>query len=467
MSHPNILLITTDTQRCDTLNCMGYDFAISPHTDRLAAEGIMFTQGHTSSPVCGPTRSSLLTGLHTPVHGAIENGVSPRPNLITFSDRLKEAGYTNIMSGKTHFGPLPDSFDIDFSTSGGKSGGTGDIYSQHLIEHGYTRCDGHPNPIPEDLFFDAFVTTKTIEGIEQARSQSDGPFFAFCSMVSPHGPLDPPGKWADLYTDDMLPPLPNNPDFDYEPAHARRLLDFVDKKKATPEKIRQVQKLYYGLSSYCDHQVGRLMTYLDEKGLRENTLIIFLSDNGASAEIMVRADGHDPAAEAGSAATYLCLGPGWSTTCNTPFRRHKTWVHEGGCATPFIVHWPGGIPARSALRRTPAHVIDVAPTLLDLAGLTPQRRVPSPGRSLKGTFPSDGNPLHEELWWLHEGHRALRQGDWKLVAAKGDQWELFNLSEDRTETRDLAGSHPEQVGAMEKRWNNLAESFQETLKDNR
>ena len=280
MSHPNVLLITTDTQRCDTLNCMGYDFAISPHTDRLAAEGIMFTQGHTSSPVCGPTRSSLLTGLHTPVHGAIENGVSPRPGLITFADRLKEAGYTNIMSGKTHFGPLPDSFDIDFSTSGGKSGGTGDIYSQHLIEHGYTRCDGHPNPIPEDLFYDAFVTTKTIEGIEQARAQSDGPFFAFCSMVSPHGPLDPPGRWADLYTDDMLPPLPQNPDFDDEPEHAKRLLAFDNKEKATPEQIRQVQKLYYGLSSYCDDQVGRLMTYLDEQGLRENTLIIFTSDHG-------------------------------------------------------------------------------------------------------------------------------------------------------------------------------------------
>jgi len=93
--------------------------------------------------------------------------------------------------------------------------------------------------------------------------------------------------------------------------------------------------------------------------------------------------------------------------------------------------------------------------------------VPSPGRSLRPTFAGDGEALHKELWWLHEGHRALRQGDWKLVAAKGDQWELFNLSKDRTETRDLAGSHPERVAAMEKRWNNLAESFRETLKDNR
>jgi len=280
MAHPNILLITTDTQRCDTLNCMGYDFAISPHTDRLASEGIMFTQGHTSSPVCSPTRCSLLTGLHTPIHGCIENGVKPRGGLIAFTDRLKEAGYTNIMSGKTHFGPLPKSFDIDFSTSGGKRGESGDIYSQHLIDHGYTRSDGHPNPIPEDLFYDAFVTTKAIEGIELARTQSDGPFFAFCSMVSPHGPLDPPGKWADLYTDDMLPPLPKNPSTEGEPEHTQRLLDLRAHGKNTPEEMRLTQRLYYGLASYCDHQVGRLMQYLDENGLRENTLVIFTSDHG-------------------------------------------------------------------------------------------------------------------------------------------------------------------------------------------
>ena len=280
MPKPNILLITTDTQRCDTLRCMGYDFAISPHTDRLAAEGVMFTQGHTSSPVCGPTRCSLLTGLHTPVHGCIENGMPPYKGLLTFTDRLKEAGYTNIMSGKTHFGPLPDSFDIDFSTSGGKRGASGDHYSQHLVDHGYLRSDGHPNPIPEDLFFDAYVTTKTMEGIDQARAQSDAPFFAFCSMVSPHGPLDPPGKWADVYSEDMLPPLPKNPDTDHEPEHMQQLLALRDRKKYTPDEMCEVQRLYYGLAAYCDHQVGRLMTYLEENNLRENTLVIFTSDHG-------------------------------------------------------------------------------------------------------------------------------------------------------------------------------------------
>src|SRR5690606_14429569 len=117
-----------------------------------------------------------------------------------------------------------------------------------------------------------------------------------------------------------------------------------------------------------DREIGRVLEQLREMGAFENTLVLFLSDNGASAEIMVRDDGHDPQAAPGSAATYLCLGPGWSTTANTPFRRHKTWVHEGGIATPLIAHWPQGIDARGALRRSPGHVIDVVPTILEVAG---------------------------------------------------------------------------------------------------
>ncbi|MAT45844.1 MAG: hypothetical protein CMO35_00260 [Verrucomicrobiaceae bacterium] len=214
-----------------------------------------------------------------------------------------------------------------------------------------------------------------------------------------------------------------------------------------------------------DREIGRILQQIRTMNEWENTLIIFLSDNGASAEIMVRGDGHDSKAPPGSAPTYLCLGPGWSTACNTPFRRHKTWVHEGGCATPFIAHWPAGIKARNALRGTPVHVIDLAPTLLDLAGVTPPGKVPSPGRSLRPTFAGDGEELHKELWWLHEGHRALRQGDWKLVAAKGDPWELYNLARDRTETQDLADHHPDRVKALEKRWEQMASSFREALAD--
>ena len=152
--------------------------------------------------------------------------------------------------------------------------------------------------------------------------------------------------------------------------------------------------------------------------------IFFLSDNGASAEIMVRDDGHDPTASAGSAASHLCLGPGWSTVANTPFRRHKTWVHEGGIATPLIVHWPRGIPARGELRHDPG---PRHRPRADDPGSRPghraadcQRRpaIPArPGKSLVPAFARDGTVKHDDLWWAHEGNRAIRVGDWKLVAA--------------------------------------------------
>src|SRR5262249_36728896 len=129
-----------------------------------------------------------------------------------------------------------------------------------------------------------------------------------------------------------------------------------------------------------DREIGRVLAQLKAMGALQNTLIFFLSDNGASAEIMVRGDGHDPHAECGTGATFLSIGPGWSSLANTPFRRHKTWVHEGGISTPFIVHWPQGIAARGELRHTPGHIIDIVPTVLEVVVEKPLER-------------SDGQPL--------------------------------------------------------------------------
>jgi arylsulfatase A-like enzyme len=194
-------------------------------------------------------------------------------------------------------------------------------------------------------------------------------------------------------------------------------------------------------------------------GAADNTLVFFLSDNGASAEIMVRGDGHDPHAECGTGATFLSIGPGWSSLCNTPFRRHKTWVHEGGICTPLIVHWPKGVAARGELRHTPGHVIDLVPTILDAAGgRVPDRwdgrPVPAaPGKSLVPAFARDGAVPRDSLWWLHEGNRAVRVGDWKLVAAgKDSPWELYDLKADRCETKDLARDKPEKVRELAAVW---------------
>jgi arylsulfatase len=175
-----------------------------------------------------------------------------------------------------------------------------------------------------------------------------------------------------------------------------------------------------------DREIGRIVDQLREMAAFENTVFFFLSDNGASAEIMVRGDGHDRAASSGSAQSFLCLGPGWSKAANTPFRRHKTWVHEGGIATPFIVHWPAGIKARGELRSAAVgHVIDLLPTILQLAGAelpNDSDRPPTPGRTLVATFDQDGPLDRQTLWWLHEGNRAVRAGRWKLVAARDAPW---------------------------------------------
>jgi arylsulfatase len=194
-------------------------------------------------------------------------------------------------------------------------------------------------------------------------------------------------------------------------------------------------------------------------------VIFFLSDNGASAEQMIRGDRHDPAAPPGSAKSFLCIGPAWSSLANTPLRLHKSWVHEGGITTPLIVHWPQGIAARGELRHDPGHLIDIAPTILELAGgKWPKefagKPVPiPPGTSLLPALAKNGSVKHDYLWWYHIGNRAVRVGDWKLVAASKSPWELYDLATDRCESKNLAADHPEKVKELEQVWTRHMEEF--------
>jgi arylsulfatase len=193
---------------------------------------------------------------------------------------------------------------------------------------------------------------------------------------------------------------------------------------------------------------------------------------------MVRGNGHDRSDAAGSDATYLCLGPGWSNAANAPFRRHKTWVHEGGISTPLIVHWPARINARGELRRDPSHLIDIVPTVLDAVG---GKRLetwggepvpPAPGKSLMPAFERDGSVSRDYLWWLHENNRAIRVGDWKLVRAANQpgaaagSWELYDLSVDRAEMNNLAHQMPQKARDLEQIWNKAAEEFRNLAASN-
>jgi arylsulfatase A-like enzyme len=295
---PNLLLITTDTQRCDTLKCMGSPFAHSPHADRLASEGVMFTQGHTPSPVCNPARSCLITGLHTPIHGVWENGMTRLTHFPTLPDLLKEQGYTNIMVGKQHFGETPDTFDVII--------GNGE-YNDYIKEHGFKSNDCHkqPTPVPEEHFLDTFFAKQTIEQIDKAVKSDSGPFFAFCSFPAPHPPECPPGDWLTFYDDATnLPELNYTPGEEQnQPKHTKRLLGIKPENECHENEdpnhvsywreavgriydpkyhdtIMETRKLYYGFAAYTDALLGRIMDYLDQNDLRENTLVILTSDHG-------------------------------------------------------------------------------------------------------------------------------------------------------------------------------------------
>jgi arylsulfatase len=209
-----------------------------------------------------------------------------------------------------------------------------------------------------------------------------------------------------------------------------------------------------------DREIGRVVDELRRMGTFENTVILFASDNGASAELLNRGDLHHPEAPAGSSNSFLCLGPGWSTAANTPFRLHKSWVHEGGIATPLIVHWPAAISSGGALRHTPAHLIDVVPTLLELAGATsvlPTNAPPFSGRSLVPAFAPDVAVPRDSLYFHHEHNRALRIGDWKAVTRRPatNDWALYHVGRDRGEQQDLSATEPERVRTMATEWERL------------
>lgn len=348
---PNIVLITTDTQRCDTLRCMGSEFALSPNLDRLAREGVLFTQAHTASPVCSPARTSLLTGMHTHIHGCIENGIDRVSGLPVFPDFLKEQGYFNIMVGKTHFGPVPESFDVVY-TAVEKGADAQDSYAVYLEQFGIARTDP---VIPEEHFLDGFLVNTAIEEIGKAAAAEDRPFFAYCSLVSPHDPIDPPGAWASLYDEVELPPLNYSAgEEETYPEPMRRLIGPLDDRERAhlgpgqaryfdshcgvarygEQDIEKLRRRYYGLAAYCDHQIGRLLDYIDRAGLRENTLVIFSSDHGQE---------------------YFDHG-----------FNNKHNYHDASWRVPLILRQPGTLPENE--RRDYAVWTDITATILGAAG---------------------------------------------------------------------------------------------------
>lgn len=506
---PNFLVIIADDMGFSDVGCYGGEIA-TPHLDGLAADGLRFTQFYNTSR-CWPTRASLMTGYYPQqirkdsMPGALR-GFGPsgkRPEwAMTIAEYLRPAGYRTYHSGKWHIDGKPTDNGFDRSDSASRGPGF---------------FESIKKPDRDPSYYQAIGTAQhAIDCLEEHASNTpDQPFFQYLAFNAPHFPLhalpEDIERYRDRYIEDWdvlrkerherqrklglsvatLSPMEEEvgPPYAFPDQIAMlgpgEIVQPLPWTQLTGEQKRfQATKMaiHAAMIDRMDREIGRVLDQLRSMNALENTFICFLSDNGASAEIMVRGEGHDPSASPGSAETYLCLGPGFSSAANTPFRRHKTWVHEGGIATPFIVHWPNGFEARNEQRSTIAHVIDIAPTVLELAGASVDAvGVPRmSGKSLKSALMHDDVTLHEELWFNHEGNRALRQGDWKIIhsnikrpfpwgrsaeaAAETKEdanWALYDLAEDRAEQHDLAQTHPERVKAMAARWGEMTDQFLE------
>ena len=500
-STPNVLVILADDMGYSDLGCYGGEIA-TPNLDALAAGGIRYTQFYNTAR-CWPTRAALLTGYYAQqvgfdmLPGVAGRKPRQRPAWARLlPDYLRPFGYRSYHSGKWHLdgSPVRCGFDrsyalLDFDRNFGP---------QH-----HTLDDQPLPPVQRDsgYYSTVAIADYAIEFLhEHAERHPDQPFFQYLAFTVPHFPLQSLPEDIARYEDkyrvgwdairrsrsqrikqmlrlpgklSALEPEVGPP---YKFARARQQLGSAevwreiswDQLTAEQQDFQAAKMAIHAAMVECmDREIGRVIAQLRKTNAYENTLVLFLSDNGASAEIMIRGDGHDPTAPLGASGTYLCLGPGWSSAANTPFRRHKTWVHEGGIATPLIVHWPAGIAAAGELRHAIGHVIDLAPTILRLAGGSwptefDGTSVPdTPGRDLAETFDRDTELDRDSLWWLHEGNRAIRRGKWKLVAARDQQWELYDLARDRSETSDLAAKYPEKVKELASDWQARLREFQE------
>jgi len=492
---PNVVVILADDLGFSDLGCHGGEID-TPHLDRLAAGGIRYWQGYNTAR-CWPTRAALLTGYYaqairrdgmTGVDGGVKGSRPPWARILP--ELLAPAGYRSYHSGKWHVdgAPLDQGFcrSLDAAATG---------------QNNYFDSAGVVGDPPQRPAAD-FYATRSIGDhavaclAEHARDHAGQPFFHYVAFTAPHFPLHAPpdliakyrGRYAagwDAVREarlarvaslgivttppaaierDVGPPYPSAEALTMlGPGEVDRPLEWSSLTARQQAFQAEKMAIHAALVEALDIEVGRIVSQLEAMHAIDDTLVLFLSDNGASAEIMVRGEGHDPAAPAGSRKSYLCLGPGWASVANAPFRRHKTWVHEGGIATPWIVHWPRGIPARGELRHQPVHAVDVVPTLLEVAGLSFPREhagaaVPPPhGRSFAASLTDPAvPPTHDSLWWCHEGNRAVRVGDWKLVAVRDGPWELYDLTADRCETKDLARHDPARVAALESEWNRIA-----------
>lgn len=484
---PNVVVFLADDLGYSDLGCYGGEIA-TPNLDQLAAGGLRFTQFYNTAR-CWPSRAVLLTGYYAqqvrrdtvpdlpyPTGGA---GVR-QPWAQLLPARLKSVDYRSYHSGKWHVDgkPVENGFDRSYWVQ------DQDRFFNPKVHY---EDDVQLPPVEPDSGYYATVAIadhvlKCLK--DHAEHHADKPFFHYVAFTCPHFPLQAlredvaryRGKfrhgWDEL-REDRLARMTAMGMVKCELSERTPGVPAWNELTGAEQRAwEQRMEVHAAMVDRMDREIGRVLNQLLTMNALENTLILFASDNGASAEKILRGDGHDPQAPIGSAATYQCLEPGWANLANSPLRRSKIFVHEGGISTPLIAYWPGQIAARGELRHTPAHLIDIVPTLLEATGATMpevfqnEPQPPLPGHSLMPLFAEDGAAQHENLWWFHSGNRAIRVGDWKLVRDGDDPWELYNLAIDRSETLNLAESFPEKVEKLAARWDAKLAEFRTVAERN-
>ena len=502
---PNIVVIMADDMGFSDIGPYGGEIP-TPTLDRLASNGVCFRHFYNAARCC-PTRASLMTGLYPHQAGVghmMEDYNLPayrgdlNKQCVTIAEVLKGAGYTTLMSGKWHVTPnFKESNDNwprqrGFDRFYGTIQGAGNFYNP-----GTLKLDNEPASAEDpDYYYTNAIGDHAVQFIDE--SPREKPFFLYMPFTAPHWPMHAPDKDIALQQGKY--------DKGWDALRKERYQRLLDKGIIKPEweltprdegvppweeaehkewEARRME-VYAAMVDILDRNIGRVVDKLTELGQLDNTLILFLADNGGCAEGMndknrdstywfppkTRAGafahkGNDPSIMPGPENTYQSYGPPWANASNTPFRYYKHWTHEGGISSPLVAHWPAGVSAPGTWTDETGHLIDIMATCVDLSGASypteynGQPIQPYEGRSLAPILRGEAPATREAVYWEHEGNRAVRQGKWKLVSKwsqpEDGRWELYDLEADRTEMNDLAASMPDKVAAMGAMWQTWAD----------
>jgi arylsulfatase len=520
---PNILILFVDDMGFSDVGCFGGEID-TPNLDALAANGVRATQFYNTARCC-PARASLLTGLYPHQAGVgmmVYRNYGPgyRGNLndtcTTFGEVLRDAGYQTMFVGKWHAGHEPRSrpevrgFDrvtgiYPHIDSYWKVLQGCEVYRDKEVLIPAGEKPKNPYRPDEEFYTTDFFTDAAIDYMDRALEEPEKPFLLHVCYNVPHFPLEAPDalieKYRGRYTEgwDALrakklermkaigivgpeQTLPQVRGFDRREKPGLNFKPTVDTDPlpawdSLPEADRQEldfrRAIYAAQIDRFDRNVGRIVAHLKERKVLDNTLILFFSDNGCSGELGLFGMNWGKYTRANyrawrsTSGWSISQGQCWASASNTPLRKYKIFVHEGGIASPFIAHWPAGIkaPGRMVKGQT-FHLIDIMPTLCEVAGARyPGTRAGKPVPPARGASmvpflaDPDARAAPRTLYWQHETNAAIREGDWKLVTSDDrdeSAWELYDMAKDRSESANLAAKHPETVERLRKEWRRWA-----------